>query len=70
MSKQTADSDIKVELMYIVYFILAFTLVIMFIGIILELDFTCQIILVKYLPIRVYFTCPFDRCILSGLNLF
>ena len=51
MSKKTADSDIKVELMYIVYFILAFTLVIMFIGITLELNFTCQIILVKYLPI-------------------
>ena len=70
MSKKTADSDIKVEVICIVYFILAFTLVIMFIDIILELNFTCQIILVKYLPIRVYFTCPFDICVLSSLIYF
>ena len=44
--------------MYIVYFIFAFTLVIMFIGIIVELNFNCQIILVKYLPIDIGFYLP------------
>ena len=49
MSKKTADSDIKVEVMCIVYFILAFTLMIMFLDIFFEL------ISLKYLPIDIWF---------------
>ena len=49
MSKKTADSDIKVEVMCIVYFILASTLMIIFLDIFFEL------ISLKYLPIDIWF---------------
>ena len=63
--KKTADSDIKVEVMYIVYFILAFTLVIMFIDIIIELNFTCQIPTYWY----IFFTCPLI-CMYLGVQMY
>ena len=65
MSKKTADSDIKVEVICIVYFILAFTLVIMFIDIIFEL------ISFKYLLIDIWFLPALrDIYVLSSLTLF